>query len=211
MALRVLMQKKRLDEKKKELEEIRTQLADFSVRESELEKAIEEALTEEEKSVVEEEVEKFENEKAEAEEKEKTLASEVDDLEKGLVEMEAEQEKEPEPIEPKEEERKVNVKMETRKFFKMNAQERDQFFAREDVQNYLGEVRSAIKEKRALTNVGLTIPEVFMGLIKENLIDYSKLYKHVDVRAISGEGRMAIMGTIPEAVWKKVKVTIQQC
>lgn len=201
MALRVLMQKKRLDEKKKELEEIRTQLADFSVRESELEKAIEEALTEEEKSVVEEEVEKFENEKAEAEEKEKTLASEVDDLEKGLVEMEAEQEKEPEPVEPKEEERKVNVKMETRKFFKMNAQERDQFFAREDVQNYLAEVRSAIKEKRALTNVGLTIPEVFMGLIKENLIDYSKLYKHVDVRAISGEGRMAIMGTIPEAVW----------
>ncbi len=201
MALRVLMQKKRLDEKKKELEEIRTQLADFSVRETELEKAIEEALTEEEKSVVEEEVEKFENEKAEAEEKEKTLASEVDDLEKGLVEMEAEQEKEPEPVEPKEEERKVNVKMETRKFFKMNAQERDQFFAREDVQNYLGEVRSAIKEKRALTNVGLTIPEVFMGLIKENLIDYSKLYKHVDVRAISGEGRMAIMGTIPEAVW----------
>ena len=201
MALRVLMQKKRLDEKKKELEEIRTKLADFSVRESELEKAIEEALTEEEKSVVEEEVEKFENEKAEAEEKEKTLASEVDDLEKGLVEMEAEQEKEPEPVEPKEEERKVNDKMETRKFFKMNAQERDQFFAREDVQNYLGEVRSAIKEKRALTNVGLTIPEVFMGLIKENLIDYSKLYKHVDVRAISGEGRMAIMGTIPEAVW----------
>ena len=200
MALRVLMQKKRLDEKKKELEEIRTQLADFSVRESELEKAIEEALTEEEKSVVEEEVEKFENEKAEAEEKEKTLASEVDDLEKGLVEMEAEQEKEPEPEKP-EEERKVNDKMETRKFFKMNAQERDQFFAREDVQNYLGEVRSAIKEKRALTNVGLTIPEVFMGLIKENLIDYSKLYKHVDVRAISGEGRMAIMGTIPEAVW----------
>ena len=201
MALRVLMQKKRLDEKKKELEEIRTQLADFSVRESELEKAIEEALTEEEKSVVEEEVEKFENEKAEAEEKEKTLASEVDDLEKGLVEMEAEQEKEPEPEKPEEEERKVNDKMETRKFFKMNAQERDQFFAREDVQNYLGEVRSAIKEKRALTNVGLTIPEVFMGLIKENLIDYSKLYKHVDVRAISGEGRMAIMGTIPEAVW----------
>ena len=201
MALRVLMQKKRLDEKKKELEEVRTQLAEFDSRESELEKAIEEALTEEEKSVVEEEVEKFENEKAEAEEKEKTLASEVDDLEKGLVEMEAEQEKEPEPIEPKEEERKVNVKMETRKFFKMNAQERDQFFAREDVQNYLVEVRSAIKEKRALTNVGLTIPEVFMGLIKENLIDYSKLYKHVDVRAISGEGRMAIMGTIPEAVW----------
>lgn len=201
MALRVLMQKKRLDEKKKELEEIRTQLADFSVRETELEKAIEEALTEEEKSVVEEEVEKFENEKAEAEEKEKTLASEVDDLEKGLVEMEAEQEKEPEPEKPEEEKREVSKKMETREFFKMNAQERDMFFAREDVQNYLGEIRSAIKEKRAINNVGITIPEVFLGIIRENLENYSKLYKHVDVRRVGGEARLGIMGSIPEAVW----------
>ena len=200
MALRVLMQKKRLDEKKKELEEIRTKLADFSLRETDLEKAIEEALTEEEKSVVEEEVEKFENEKAEAEEKEKTLAGEVEDLEKGLNEMEEEQEK---PVEEpvKEEERKVVKTMETRAFFKMNAQERDMFFAREDVQNYLGEVRSAIKEKRALTNVGITIPEVFLGLIRENLENYSKLYKHVDVRRVNGEARLGIMGTIPEAVW----------
>ena len=87
------------------------------------------------------------------------------------------------------------------KFFNMSVQERDAFFAREDVNKYLDEVRSAIREKRALTNVGLTIPEVFMGLIRENLIDYSKLYKYVDVRRINGEGRAVIMGSIPEAVW----------
>lgn len=202
MALRVLMTKKKLDQKKNELEEIRNKKADFLVRESELEKAIEEALTDEEKSVVEDEINKYEAEKAENDEKEKSLETEVNNLEEELKGLEAIQEApvaEPEPEQPKE--RGVKVNMETRKFFNLSAQERDNLFAREDVKNYLGEVRACIKEKRALTNVGLTIPEVFMGFIRENLLDYSKLYKHVDVRRINGEGRAVVMGSIPEAVW----------
>ena len=202
MALRVLMTKKKLDTAKKSLEELRSQREEFEKRESEIEKAIEEALTEEEKKVVEEEIDKHEAEKAELDEKEKALSDEVTELEKELADLETEQEKEPVKEEvPKEEERKTVKTMETRKFFNMNPQERDAFFAREDVQNYLGEVRSAIREKRALTNVGLTIPEVFMGLIRENLIDYSKLYKYVDVRKIGGSGRAVIQGSITEAVW----------
>ena len=202
MALRVLMTKKKLDTAKKSLEDLRSQREEFEKRESEIEKAIEEALTEEEKKVVEEEIDKHEAEKAELDEKEKALSDEVTELEKELADLETEQEKEPEVKEvPKEEERKSVKTMETRKFFNMNVQERDAFFAREDVNKYLDEVRSAIREKRALTNVGLTIPEVFMGLIRENLIDYSKLYKYVDVRRINGEGRAVIMGSIPEAVW----------
>ena len=202
MALRVLMTKKKLDTAKKSLEDLRSQREEFEKRESEIEKAIAEALTEEEKKVVEEEIDKHEAEKADLDEKEKALSDEVTELEKELADLETEQEKEPEVKEvPKEEERKVVKTMETRKFFNMNVQERDAFFAREDVNKYLDEVRSAIREKRALTNVGLTIPEVFMGLIRENLIDYSKLYKYVDVRRINGEGRAVIMGSIPEAVW----------
>lgn len=202
MALRVLMTKKKIDTAKKSLEDLRSQREEFEKRESEIEKAIEEALTEEEKKVVEEEIDKHEAEKAELDEKEKALSDEVTELEKELADLETEQEKEPEVKEvPKEEERKSVKTMETRKFFNMNPQERDAFFAREDVNKYLDEVRSAIREKRALTNVGLTIPEVFMGLIRENLIDYSKLYKYVDVRRINGEGRAVIMGSIPEAVW----------
>lgn len=202
MALRVLMTKKKLDTAKKSLEELRSQREEFEKRESEIEKAIEEALTEEEKKVVEEEIDKHEAEKAELDEKEKALSDEVTELEKELADLETEQEKEPVKEEvPKEEERKVVKTMETRKFFNMNAQERDAFFAREDVNSYLDEVRSAIREKRALTNVGLTIPEAFLGLIRENLLDYSKLYKYVDVRRVSGDARAVIMGSIPEAVW----------
>ena len=74
-------------------------------------------------------------------------------------------------------------------------------FAREDVKTFLAQVRQGIKEKRALTNVGLLVPEVFLGLIRENIEEYSKLYKHVFVRPIAGEGRAVVMGTIPEAVW----------
>lgn len=202
MALRVLMTKKKLDTAKKNLEDLRSKKEEFLLRESEIEKAIEEALTEEEKKVVEEEIDKHEAEKAELDEKEKALSDEVSELEQELANLEAEQEEKPvEKEEVPQEERKVVKTMETRKFFNMNAQERDAFFAREDVNSYLDEVRSAIREKRAITNVGLTIPEVFMGLIRENLIDYSKLYKYVDVRRINGEGRAVIMGSIPEAVW----------
>ena len=201
MALRVLMTKKNLDQKKNELEEIRNQKESFLTRESELEKAIEEAFSDEEKKVVEEEIEKFENEKAELEEKENTLNEEVTKLEDELANLEEKQEEEAPVEEVQEEQRGENRKMETRKFFNLNAQERDAFFADEKVVAYCDEVRAAIKEKRALTNVGLTIPQVFMGLIRENLIDYSKLYKHVDLRQVNGEARAIIMGTIPEAVW----------
>jgi HK97 family phage major capsid protein len=86
-------------------------------------------------------------------------------------------------------------------FDKMTMQERSEFLAREDVKAYLGEVRTSIKEKRALTNVGLTIPEVMLGLLRENLINYSKLYRHVSVRPVQGDGRVVIMGVVPEAIW----------
>lgn len=206
MALKVLMLKKELDEKRKALTELENKMSEFEKRELDLEQAIQEANTEEEKATVEEAVENFENEKKEVEEEKASLEEKVNELENELKEEEKEveapqPEQEEKPEEIKEEERGKKQTMETRKFFNLTSQERDMFFAREDVNNYLNEVRSCIKEKRALTNVGLTIPEVFLGLIRQNIMDYSKLYKHVWVRQISGTGRAVVMGSIPEAVW----------
>lgn len=198
MALRTLMLKKDLDNKRKAFVELEKRDAEFEARQTELETAIEEVETEEQRDAVNEEIEKFEAEKAEHESAKTDLDAEIRGLEADLEELEKEQ------VAPKADEkteRKENKKMETRKFFGMNSQERDMFFAREDVTNFLGEVRTCIKEKRALTNVGLTIPEVMLGVLRENIIEYSKLYKHVNVRPINGEGRMIVMGTIPEAVW----------
>ena len=86
-------------------------------------------------------------------------------------------------------------------FGRMDAQERTNLFAQDDVKNFLANVRSCIANKRAVENVGLLIPERFIGLIKENVENYSKLYKHINVVAISGKGREVVQGTIPEAIW----------
>ena len=197
MALRTLMLKKDLDNKRKAFAELEKKDAEFEARQKELETAIEEVETEEQRDAVNEEIEKFESEKAEHDQVKTDLDAEIRGLEAELEALEEEQVA-PEPIK---EERKEIKTMETRKFFGMSNQERDMFFAREDVTGFLGDIRTCIKEKRALTNVGLTIPEVMLGLIRENIENYSKLYKHVYVRSISGDGRMVVMGAIPEAVW----------
>lgn len=95
-------------------------------------------------------------------------------------------------------------------FKNMTIEQRDAFIAREDVKAYLTEIRACIKEHRALTNVGLTIPRVMLGLLRENIADYSKLYRHCDVRPIGGEGRLVIAGTVPEAVWTECCKTLNE-
>lgn len=200
MALRTLMLKKSIDDKRAAFEKLTARSEELEKREKDLEAAIEEVTTQEERDAVSEEIEKFDADKADFEAEKKKLEDEIRGLEEELDSLEKAKEVKPEP-EKAPEERKENKHMETRKFFRMNTQERDAFFAREDVQHFLGEVRSCIREKRALSNVGLTIPEVMLGLIRENIMEYSKLYKHVNVRQISGEGREIVMGTIPEAVW----------
>ena len=200
MALRALMLKKDLDNKRAAFEKLTARSEELEKREKDLEAAIEEVTTQEERDAVSEEIEKFDADKADFEAEKKKLEDEIRGLEEELDSLEKAKEVKPEP-EKVPEERKENKHMETRKFFRMNTQERDAFFAREDVQHFLGEVRSCIREKRALSNVGLTIPEVMLGLIRENIMEYSKLYKHVNVRQIAGEGREIVMGTIPEAVW----------
>ena len=205
--LKALMLRSKIDKKNKELKELLAKKADLEKREADLAEAIKEAseATDEEQKVVEEEVEKFENEKQENEDATAKLEGEIADLENELKDEEAAQEREAEPApapeETKPEQKREDIKIMNKRFFNMSAQERDAMFAREDVQTFLGQVRQGIKEKRALTNVGLLVPEIFLGLIRENIEDYSKLYKHVFVRQIAGEGRAVVMGNIPEAVW----------
>lgn len=200
MALKALMLRKKIDEKKKELEQMRKKDPEFETREADLEKSIEEAATEEEKKVVEAAVEEFENEKKEHEEKKHALEEEVSSLEADLAK---EEEKKPEV--PKPDERKDGRNMNVRtKFYGMNVMERDAFFAREDVKSFLREVRTCIREKRAINNVGLTIPEVMLDLLKQKVQETSKLIGRVTTRQISGTARQRIMGEIPEAIWTEM-------
>lgn len=202
MALKVLMLKKKIDDSNKALEALRAKDADFSRREAEIEASISEAETEEERSAVDEAISGFEAEKAEHEEAKASLERTVSDLEAELAEAEAAQAT-PAPVADnnnRKDEKIMSISTRSN-FYGMTRDQQNEFFTRDDVKNYLDEVRSCITEKRALTNVGLTIPAVFLGLLRENLINYSKLYRHVYVRAIGGTGTLVIEGTIPEAVW----------
>lgn len=214
MAIKALMLKKKIDMRKKALDELLAKDEEFETRESELAKALDEATTDEEVDAVEEESEKFAEEKAAHEEEKKVLGV---DIEKLMNELHAEEEaQEVIPVEaPAEEqpqaERKETIKMDKRNVFaNMDAQTRTAVFEQEDVKAWVGEFRSAIQEKRALTNIGLTIPEVFLGYLRQNIENYSKLYKHVTVRAVSGTGKEIVEGAIPEAVWTECCANINE-
>lgn len=202
MALRAIMLKAKIDKKRSELEELRKKDADFETREAELEKAIGEAQTEEEQQVVSEQVETFEAEKKDHDEKKDVLEKEIGDLEK---ELENEEKQPPvEPVRAKEAKGEKRAMSSRRKFFGMDAQERDAFFANEEVKAFLQRARELASEKRAVKGTDLTIPTVVLDLIRENIMNYSKLVRRVRLVPVSGKARQNIMGTVPEAVWTEM-------
>ena len=200
MALKTLMLRKKINDKRSALEALRVKDADFNKREAELEASIEEATTDEEKTVIEAEVAAFDGEKTQHETNKADLEKEIGELEDELSEAEKDKN-----LTTPTEGRKEVIKMETReKFFGMNAERRDAFFARGDVKEFLQRVRDLGTQKRAVNGAELLIPTVVLDLIRENIEGYSKLYKHVNVKRVSGKARQTVMGTIPEAVWTEM-------
>lgn len=202
MALKALMLRKKIDDVKKNLETLREKDAEFTKREEELQQSIDEASTDEEKEAVETAINEFEEEKAAHDEAKSNLESEVGELESELNQIETE---DATPA-PKAEERKDVSKMETRTII----QSESEIFQREDVKQWISEIRSHISEKRDLTNIGLTIPKVFLGILRQNVEGYSKLYKHVNVQKVSGTAREVIMGSIPEGIWTECCATLNE-
>lgn len=213
MALKALMLRKRLNDAIKQRDALIAKDAEYEKREAEIATSIEEAETEEEQAAVEEAVEGFEADKAAHEQQKEGIEGTIRDLEAQLSEEEARQDTTPADTPAEErEERKEVIAMDTRSriFRNMSVADRTAMFEREDVKVYLAGVRTAIKEKRAITNVGLTIPEVFLGLLRQTVGEYSKLYKHVTVRPISGTGREVIQGDVPEAIWTECCATLNE-
>lgn len=215
MALKVLLLRKQRDTLSREREGLQEARDGFDARESELAEAIKELAddaTDEEKAAVDEAVNAFEAEKADTDAKIADLDERISAIESEIEAEEAKQGGKPAPEpeagrddeegEGEERSQKGIIEMQTRnKFFGMDAMQTREMFEREDVKSFLTEVRTVMTEKRAINGGNLLVPEVFLGLIRENIMDYSKLYKHVNVRSINGQGTVVVMGTIPEAVW----------
>ena len=195
MALKALLMRSKLDAKKKELEALREKDADFEKREAELETAIgemTEETSEEDRQEVEKQAETFQAEKDEHDTAKGELEAEVERLENEI----AEEEKRSAAMQKGEQrERGAENTMETRRFLNMTAQERDAYFAREDVRDFLQRAREFGNQKRAVSGAELLIPEVMLDLVRENIQNYSKLLSKVRLRRVPGNARQPIMGT----------------
>lgn len=213
MALKVLILRNKLDAKLKALEALRAKDADFATREAELETAINEVTeetSEEDKSVLENEVETFEKEKEEHENSKSDLEKEIADLEKEIAGEEEKQRSSNPKSEKREDKKGEKTIMDTRKFFGMNTQERDAFFANDETKKFLANIRSLAAQRRDVTGADILIPTTILNILRENMINYSKLYRHVNVRFVNGKARQPVMGTVPEAVWTEMCATLNK-
>jgi len=231
--LRALMLRKKINDAKKDIEALRAKESDFETRAAEIKKrsdetaqAIDEAQTEEEKQAVEEAITAIENDqaaldadKSENDQKIADLEGEVSEMEKELDEVENQQRAkapaaEPEKIIPATTntftERNMNKMFKTRSLNSMNIAERAEFVAREDVQKTLAEVRSLIKEKRTVSGADVFIGVSIFELIRENVIDYSKLYGRVRATFTKNNGRQPVEGAIPEAIWTEACAALKE-
>ncbi|EFR39670.1 phage major capsid protein [Clostridium sp. HGF2] len=210
MALKVLLMRNKAATKKKLLEELRSKDEGFQTREQELEASIaemDESTPEADRKVVEDAVEDLTKEKDAHEAAKKKLEDEIEELENKIKEQESIP---PEPQAGDDQGASQNSRskrgkdrdMETRtEFFGRTMQERSAIFANEEVKDFMQQVRSCIKEKRAIGNAGLIIPQNFLPMIKEVTEANSKLLKYTNKSDITGTARITIMGSVPEAVW----------
>lgn len=212
MALRALMLKKSIDTKRAELQALEKKDAEFATREAELESAIEEAVSPEEQQAVNEQIDRFEEEKNAHEVAKSALTEEIAQLEDELRE---EEKKKPVRSErtniPERTERGVRMEINIRSlpknkraFDALPMEIRKEMVNRQDVKEFLVQLRSMKGQARGVTGADLTIPVVFLDLIAENMYRYSKLLNRVRVRNVNGEARQTIAGTVPEAVWTEM-------
>lgn len=210
MALKALMLRRKIDDKQKELAELREAAAALKTRETELERAIAEAETEEEKATVEQMVGEFEADKAANDQAVKDAEAMVTEMTDELADLEKEQEPAA-TVERKERAMTMNAEFNVRAIpkgtpvFKAMAPEmRNQLMAREDVKEFLTRVRQMKGSTRGVTGAELGIPDVMLELIAQNVYRYSKLMQYVRVRSVKGNARQTFAGEIPEAVWTEM-------
>lgn len=204
MALKVLLLRKKLTERQTALTALEKAAEAFAARESELAADIEAASTDEERQVVEEAVETFETERSANQTEQENLRNEIADLETAIREAEEAARQARSGAAPRDERKDVmnmeNLQTRTT-FFGMTAQQRDAFIARQDVKEFLTDVRALKGQSRTVTGAELTIPTVMLDILRENMGKYSKLITRVNYKHVSGESRQNVAGIVPEAVW----------
>lgn len=213
MSLKQLRLNKQLQVTRNSLDELLKRETGLRTRETELELAIREVETEEDLKIVEDEVSTLEGELENLETEKKELESKIEEIEKDLDELE---DKKPENTEEGTERNNqkqggLNVRV-NRGFFKgMTRSEVNPIIEREEVKTWLDNIRNEkLTENRGVKGGELGIPDVILGIIRDNLHKYSKLIRKVNLRSVAGTSRMNVVGDIPEAIWTEACATLNE-
>ncbi len=206
MALKALLLRKKLEEMQARMAQLAQKTEELNTREAELASAMDEATTDEQLRSVEELVDTFTAEQRTHQEAVDALQREIDTTQEDLRELESKQPAPKPNTPPVADERKDDAHMNKRQlraFGSMTMEQRTAFIQREDIHSFVENFRARFMggQRRSVTGGDLLIPEVLLDLIRENILDYSKLLRRVRVVPVSGTARQPIMGTIPEAVW----------
>lgn len=222
MALKQVLLNHKIGEKKSFLESLREKAKDFETRslkmkkrETDLEDAVKELpadASEEDKTAVEKAVEEFTQEAEKLEEEIKENADEIAKVEAEVEEMQktldalSETPSAP-PADPAPASTETNnrnnersfARMKVRAFDRMNIQERAALVARDTVKTFITRAKEILT--RGIQNAEINIPQIILPMIREEVERESKMIKYVNHMIVPGEGRVPIMGAIPEAIW----------
>ena len=208
--LKTIRLERTIRENKKKLEALRAKDAEMATREAALKAAFEEVTEDtaaEDRAAIEAEMDEYDEQKAAHDSEKKRLQDEIEQAEAELAALEEKQKDTP-PEEPAPEEarnakgeRKAMSYASRRAFGERTAAEIKEIIENKETANWVANMRSAIKEKRTIENVGLTIPTVVLPLIREKIERTSKLYSRVALRRVNGEGEQNISNGSSEGVW----------
>ena len=73
--------------------------------------------------------------------------------------------------------------------------------ARAEVKEFIERFKAAAMSTRGVQSTDILIPDVFIGLLRDNLDKYSKLIGEVNLRRLTGTSRITITAVPPEGVW----------
>ncbi len=216
MALRTLVLGRKINERKKDLENLYAEKRNIEQEAHEVEDALnelDENSTEEEKNVVDEKATELDKKQSKNETEILSAEEEIRSWENEIAELRTKIESAAKTPNKPNERKDIKV-MQTRKFFNLNSEERDAFFRIDEVRTFLTKFREkgleASSEKRSINGAELGIPTAFLDIIRENIMSYSKLINRVRLRTVNGKARQTIMGTIPEAVWTEMCAAINE-
>ena len=217
MALKVLLLRSKLTAVNATLTQLREQLDGFETREAELAADIEAAQTDDERAACETAIGEFEADRDKvtadietAEAEARSLTEQIESAEANATEARGAS-----PAEKNQRGAHKTMPNHTAgdarsRFYGMTYAQRDAFFAREDVTEFLTRTREMLGQQRAVSGASLGIPEVMLDIIRDNINRYSKLIGYTRLRQVRGKARQNVVGTVPEAVWTEMVGTLNE-